>query len=117
MSSAVGSTLSGSSRDWRRATIPAEHEKSGYPYERRVGRFEEALRIIRPLLRGETVNFEGDFYRVGGACLRPRGPRPEDPPILIGVLLGGPRMNRLVARFADEWSCWIAEDSRVDVYR
>lgn len=96
---------------------PAEHEKFGYSYERRVGRFEEALQIIRPLLRGETVAFEGEFYRVDGACLRPKGPSPEGPPILIGVLLGGPRMNRLVAQFADEWNCWIAGDSRIDVYR
>jgi len=96
---------------------PAEHRKFGYSYERRVGRFEEALQIIRPLLRGETVEFDGEFYRVDGARLRPKGPSPEGPPILIGVLLGGPRMNRLVAQFANEWNCWIAENSRVDVYR
>ena len=32
---------------------PAEHKRFGYSYERRVGRFEEALQIICPLLRGE----------------------------------------------------------------
>ena len=96
---------------------PAEHRKFGYSYERRVGRFEEALQIIRPLLKGERVEFDGEFYRVDGACLRPKGPSSAGPPILIGVLLGGPRMNRLVAQFADEWNCWIAGDSRVEVYR
>ena len=40
----------------------SEHRAFGYPWERRVGRFEEALQIIRPLLRGETVTFGGEFY-------------------------------------------------------
>ncbi len=96
---------------------PAEHSKFGYPYERRVGRFEEALQIICPLLRGEMVEFEGEFYRVHGAELRPKGPSPEGPPVLIGVLLGGPRMNRLVSQYAAEWNCWIVDDSRTEVYR
>ncbi len=96
---------------------PAEHRKFGYSYERRVGRFEEALQIISPLLKGETVKFDGEFYQIDGAQLRPKGPSPEGPPILIGVLLGGPRMNRLVAQYAQEWNCWIAENSRVEVYR
>ena len=97
--------------------FPAEHKRFGYTYERRVGRFEEALQIISPLLRGETARFEGEFYRTDGAELRPKGPSPNGPPILIGVLLGGPRMNRLVSQYASEWNCWIAENSKVEVYR
>ncbi len=96
--------------------FPAEHKRFGYTYERRVGRFEEALQIISPLLRGETARFEGEFYRTDGAELRPKGPSPNGPPILIGVLLGGPRMNRLVSQYASEWNCWIAENSKVEVY-
>jgi alkanesulfonate monooxygenase SsuD/methylene tetrahydromethanopterin reductase-like flavin-dependent oxidoreductase (luciferase family) len=85
----------------------SEHEAFGYPWERRVGRFEEALQIIRPLLAGEHVTFDGEHYRTRNAVLLPRGPRPEGPPILIGLLEGGPRMRRLVAQYADHWNCWL----------
>jgi len=39
------------------------------------------------------------------------------PPILIGVLLGGLRMNRLVSQYAKEWNCWIVGNSKIEVYR
>jgi alkanesulfonate monooxygenase SsuD/methylene tetrahydromethanopterin reductase-like flavin-dependent oxidoreductase (luciferase family) len=96
---------------------PAEHEAFGFPFERRVGRFEESLQIIRPLLRGERVTFEGEFYRTRDAELRPRAPRAEGPPVLIGLLRGGPRMQRLVAQYADQWNCWMAENTQIDLYR
>jgi alkanesulfonate monooxygenase SsuD/methylene tetrahydromethanopterin reductase-like flavin-dependent oxidoreductase (luciferase family) len=94
-----------------------EHHTYGYPYERRVSRFEEALKIILPLLRGENVSLEGEFYQVRDAEIRPPGPRAGGPPILIGLLRGGPRMQRLVAQHADYWDCWMAETMRVEFYR
>lgn len=98
--------------------IPGEHDAFGYDFERRVGRFEEALQIIRPLLRGESVTFAGEFYRTQQAELRPKGIRAGGPPILIGLLKGGPRMQRLVAEHADQWNCWLCmTDSRVGAYR
>ena len=95
-----------------------EHIAFGYPWERRIGRFEEALQIIRPLLRGESVTFEGEFYRTEKAELIPKGPRPEGPPIMIGLLKGGPRMKRLVVQYADHWNCWLASgDSHPEAYQ
>jgi alkanesulfonate monooxygenase SsuD/methylene tetrahydromethanopterin reductase-like flavin-dependent oxidoreductase (luciferase family) len=94
-----------------------EHRTWGYGFERRVSRFEEALQILRPLLRRETVSFEGEFYQLHEAEVRPPGPRPQGPPVLIGLLRGGPRMQRLVAQHADQWNVWIGEDTRVAVYR
>ena len=95
----------------------SEHTAFGYPWERRVGRFEEALQIIRPLLRGEKVTFEGAFYSTRQAENIPKGPRPEGPPIMIGVLGRGPRMKRLVAQHADQWNCWLASgDSHAGAY-
>lgn len=96
---------------------PGEHATFGFPFERRVGRFEEALQILRPLLRGEQVSFEGEFYRTHRAEVRPASKRPGGPPLMIGLLKGGPRMKRLVAQYADVWNCWIAEDTRLDLYR
>jgi alkanesulfonate monooxygenase SsuD/methylene tetrahydromethanopterin reductase-like flavin-dependent oxidoreductase (luciferase family) len=84
-----------------------EHQAFGYPFERRVSRFEEALTIIHPLLRGETVTRTGEFYRTDGAVLMPRGERTRGPPLLIGSLRGGPRMLRLIARYADHWNCML----------
>tara|TARA_B100000029_G_scaffold500668_2_gene572759 strand:+ start:116 stop:1069 length:954 start_codon:yes stop_codon:yes gene_type:complete len=97
--------------DW-----PAEHAKFGYSYEHRIGRFEEALNIIKPLLEGEVVDFEGEHYQTKRAQLLPKGPRAAGPPILIGVLMGGPRMQRLVAQFAQIWNCWLVDRSDVNVY-
>ena len=95
----------------------SEHLAFGFEWERRIGRFEEALQIIRPLLRGETVNFDGEFYRARGAVLTPKSSRPGGSPILIGALAGGPRMKRLVATYADQWTCWLAStDSHARAY-
>ena len=40
-----------------------EFDAFGYPFDHRVGRFEEGVRIIGPLLRGESVTFEGRWHQ------------------------------------------------------
>jgi alkanesulfonate monooxygenase SsuD/methylene tetrahydromethanopterin reductase-like flavin-dependent oxidoreductase (luciferase family) len=70
--------------------------------DHRVDRFEEALQIIVPLLRTGRVDFAGKYYQARECELRPRGPRPGGPPILIGAK--GPRMLRLAATYADLWN-------------
>jgi probable F420-dependent oxidoreductase len=79
-----------------------EYDAFGFPYDHRVSRFEEALQIITPLLRTGHVDFAGEYYTARDCELRPRGPRPEGPPILIGT--SSPRMLRLTARYADAWN-------------
>lgn len=79
-----------------------EYEMFGFPYDHRVSRFEEALQIIAPLLRTGKVDFEGRFYSARECELRPRGPRPSGPPILVGG--AGPRVIRLAATYADAWN-------------
>ena len=83
-----------------------EHERYGLAWDQPIGRFEEALQIIAPLLRDGRVDFEGRHHRARGAVLMPRGPRAAGPPILIGALGTGPRMLRLVATYADLWNGW-----------
>ena len=96
----------------------SEHVFYGFPWERRIGRFEEALQIIKPMLRGESVTFDGEFYQVKNASLLPKGPRANGPPIMIGLLKGGPRMKRLVTQYADIWNCWLAStDSHPEAYQ
>jgi alkanesulfonate monooxygenase SsuD/methylene tetrahydromethanopterin reductase-like flavin-dependent oxidoreductase (luciferase family) len=77
-----------------------EYTAFGYPTDHRVSRFEEAIRIIGPLLRGEQVTLAGTYYQVHDAVLRP----PPDRPIPILVAAKGRRMLRLAARYADAWN-------------
>ena len=84
-----------------------EYTAFGYPFERRVDRLEEALHVIRPLLTTGKVDHRGEFYRLENCELRPRGPRPEGLPILIGALSTGKRMLRLAAEHADQWNGWL----------
>lgn len=79
-----------------------EYDAFGYPYDHRVGRFEEAMQIISTLLREGQIDFQGRFYTARDCELRPRGPRPQGPPILVGG--SGERMLRITARYADAWN-------------
>jgi alkanesulfonate monooxygenase SsuD/methylene tetrahydromethanopterin reductase-like flavin-dependent oxidoreductase (luciferase family) len=96
--------------------LKSEFEAFGFEWDRRVGHFEEALQILSPLLKGELVTFNGEFYRTREAQLSPKGVRPDGPPILIGSIAVGPRMRRLIVQYAHHWNCWLAEDSRLDEY-
>jgi alkanesulfonate monooxygenase SsuD/methylene tetrahydromethanopterin reductase-like flavin-dependent oxidoreductase (luciferase family) len=77
-----------------------EYEAFGYPTDHRAGRFEEAIRIIGPLLRGQRVTMIGTYHQVRDAVLLP----PPDRPIPMLVAAAGRRMLRLTARYADAWN-------------
>jgi probable F420-dependent oxidoreductase len=79
-----------------------EYDAFGYPFDHRASRFEEAFTIIRTLLRDGKGDFEGTYEQIRDCELRPRGPRPNGPPILIGT--EGERMLRLTAQYADGWN-------------
>ena len=82
-----------------------EHERFGIPlYEPgvRVDKFSEALEIIDPLLRGETVSYEGRHYQLSQARLRPLPVQSPRPPLTLAA--HGPRMLRISARYADRWN-------------
>ncbi len=83
-----------------------EYRAFGYPFDNRVARFEEALAIISGLLRNGHIDFEGRFYQARDCELRPRGPRPSGPPIMIGTT--GKKMLDLTARHADQWNVWFS---------
>jgi probable F420-dependent oxidoreductase len=90
-----------------------EYRAFGFPFDHRVGRFEEALRIIHGLLRTGATDFDGQYYQARNCELRPRGPRRTGPPILIGARADRPRSLRLTAQYADYWniSANTAEDA------
>lgn len=88
-----------------------EYEAFGYPVDHRFSRFEEALAVVEPLLRGESVTLEGRFVHVRDAVLVPA----PDRRIPIMIAGRGPRMLRLTARHADAWNtAWFgAPDDRL----
>ena len=79
---------------------PSDYTKTGLTFESagtRVGRLQEAVKIIKRLLDGETLTFQGRYYRVKDL---EGAPKPERrPPIMIGA--AGRRMLTLAAREAD----------------
>ena len=85
-----------------------EYVAFGYPFDHRVSRFEEALTIIHSLLRTGHVDFTGTYEQARDCELRPRGPRPQGPPILIGST--SPRMLGLLAKYGDIWNAWARQD-------
>lgn len=89
----------------------AEYDAFGFPKDHRVDRFEEALAIVAPLVRGETVSFEGRYHRARDAVLLP--PPRRRIPVLVAA--ARPRMLRLTARYADAWNtAWYgAPDARL----
>src|SRR5215218_9114305 len=79
-----------------------EFSAFGYPFDHLAGRFEDALRIVAPLLRSGAVDYQGEYERAVDCVSLPRGPRPVGPSILIGA--SRPRMLRLTAELADAWN-------------
>ncbi len=70
----------------------------GLPFERPLARLKEAVTIIRMVLAGERVNFEGEFYRLKN--FRLLIPPPTQPiPIYLGALGSG--MLQLAGEIAD----------------
>ncbi len=83
-----------------------EYTAFGYPFDHRAGRFDEALQVILPLLRGERVTLHGRWHDVDDAVLIPPPPRPARLPGRIPILIAakGERVLRLTARYADAWN-------------
>ena len=88
-----------------------EYQDLGLPTDHRASRFAEALDIVLPLLRGESVTVHGRYHRVENATLVPPSAR-RIPVLMAG---NGPRMMALIARHADAWNtAWFnAVDGRL----
>ena len=84
----------------------SEYAAFGYPYDHRVSRFEEAFTIIRRLLRGEELDFRGDYYTLDDCLIVPPGPRPEGPPLMVGS--AGERMLDITMPHVQSWNAWYA---------
>jgi alkanesulfonate monooxygenase SsuD/methylene tetrahydromethanopterin reductase-like flavin-dependent oxidoreductase (luciferase family) len=79
-----------------------EFRAFGVPLDHRVARFEEAFEIVRRLLAGERVTFEGRYHRAADAVLLP--PPRRRVPLLVGT--SGPRVMAAAGPHVDWWNCW-----------
>ncbi len=70
----------------------------GLPFEKPLAQLREAVTIIRMVLAGERVNFEGEVHRLKNFRLL-ISPPPQPVPIYLGAL--GPKMLRLAGEIAD----------------
>ena len=95
-----GRLILGLGAGWNRR----EFDAFGFPYDRRVSRFEEALAIIVPLLREGRTTFHGQFYDVDDCVLDPRPTREGGPPIMLGS--NSPRMLGIGLPVVDSWNVW-----------
>ena len=67
------------------------------PYAERASRMREALSIIRRLLDGEKLDFQGDYYSTEKAKLY----SPPIKKIPIWLAAGGPKSSQLASEYAD----------------
>jgi probable F420-dependent oxidoreductase len=95
-----GRLILGLGAGWNRR----EFDAFGFPYDRRVSRFEEAFTIIRTLLRDGEIDFHGDFHDADHCVLHPRSPRPGGPPLMIGST--GERMLSIALPHVQAWNVW-----------
>ena len=91
---------------------PGQAHSFGLPEDNIIGRFEEALEVIVPLLRAGRADFEGTWHSARDLLQQPVGPRPGRIPIMIGG--NGPRGQRAAVRHADIYSCYIEEHASVE---
>jgi len=83
-----------------------EHRSHGFPFPPERERFdmlEEQLEIVHELLTRDVFTFEGAHYRLEDVRFAPKGVQTPHPPIVVGGA-GGPRMARLVSRWANEFN-------------
>ncbi len=85
----------------------AEHRAYGFPFPPADARFsllEQQVEIVHGMLTTEPFSFAGPDYRLEDCPFRHRPVQRPHPPLILGGRVAGPRMQRLVARFADEFN-------------
>jgi alkanesulfonate monooxygenase SsuD/methylene tetrahydromethanopterin reductase-like flavin-dependent oxidoreductase (luciferase family) len=91
-----------------------EFDAFDFPFDHRVGRFEEALEILVPAVRTGRASFAGRWHTAADLEILPRYSRPDGRATPLLIAARGPRMLRLVARHADAWNtAWIGPASQL----
>jgi alkanesulfonate monooxygenase SsuD/methylene tetrahydromethanopterin reductase-like flavin-dependent oxidoreductase (luciferase family) len=88
-----------------------EHEVFGLDFpetKELVDRYAEAVQLIDTYLTQDQTSLSGTYYRLDGAYNRPGPVQQPRPPRVMGA--HGPRMLKLVARYADTWNSFAPPD-------
>jgi alkanesulfonate monooxygenase SsuD/methylene tetrahydromethanopterin reductase-like flavin-dependent oxidoreductase (luciferase family) len=67
-----------------------------------VERYREAVRVVDQLLRNDTTSYQGTFYQLKEAIMRPHSVQQPRPPLVLAA--HKPKMLRIVAEYADTWN-------------
>jgi alkanesulfonate monooxygenase SsuD/methylene tetrahydromethanopterin reductase-like flavin-dependent oxidoreductase (luciferase family) len=85
----------------------AEYKGFGFPYDRRVSRFEESFAIIRSFLETGSCDFAGEYFNLEGGLLFPKPVREGGIPIMLGSR--GPRMMAAALPHVQMWNAWFED--------
>jgi alkanesulfonate monooxygenase SsuD/methylene tetrahydromethanopterin reductase-like flavin-dependent oxidoreductase (luciferase family) len=86
---------------------PACHKMTGIPiWEPRVRseRYKEYVEILDHMLQNEVTTYQGKYYKIQEALMRPTfiaSPRP-----VFSIAAHGPKALRLAARYGDAWNSY-----------
>jgi coenzyme F420-dependent oxidoreductase len=72
----------------------------GVDYGNPLRRTRETIDVVRQVLAGDTVTYDGEYFQLAGFRLR-QGPPETPPPIDAGGM--GPKSVELAGRFGDGW--------------
>ena len=84
-----------------------EHSAHGFPFRDTPTRFsmlEEQIEIVHGLLSEDRFSFEGQHHSVSDVEFLPKSVQHPHLPIILGGTTVGPRMQRLIGRWADEFN-------------
>ncbi|MFB6106868.1 MAG: LLM class flavin-dependent oxidoreductase [Halobacteriaceae archaeon] len=90
-----------------------EHEAYGYefpPIDQRIEMLEEAIQLVRAMWTDSHASFDGEYYQIRDAPNVPQPVQEPHPKLMIGG--SGPKMLRLVAKYADSWNVEITSRNR-----
>ena len=77
-----------------------------WPTAERVQRFREAVEIVDQMLRQGTTTYQGRYYQVQDARIRPACLQRPRPPLTLAA--HRPTSLKIAARYADTWNSYVA---------
>jgi alkanesulfonate monooxygenase SsuD/methylene tetrahydromethanopterin reductase-like flavin-dependent oxidoreductase (luciferase family) len=70
----------------------------------RVQRFREVIEIVDHMLCNETTTYQGRYYKVTNALMKPSPIQKPHPPLTIAAI--GPTTLKVAAKYADTWNTY-----------
>ena len=84
---------------------PSDHDMTGIPHwdpPERAVRLREFTEIVDQMLRNEKTTYQGHYYKIEEAVMRPAPMQRPRPPLTLAAW--GPKTLRVAAEYADSWN-------------